>query len=42
MGFVEAGRRTRQRFFIGEYHKVLLGLTRKEFDAQERSKQWGI
>jgi len=37
LGFVEEGRRRRQVFFSGEYHDdVLFGLTREEFDAQER------
>lgn len=37
LGFVEEGRRRRQVFFNGEYHDdVLFGLTREEFDAQER------
>ena len=37
IGFVEEGRRRRQVFFNGEYHDdVLFGLTREEFDAQEK------
>jgi RimJ/RimL family protein N-acetyltransferase len=37
LGFVEEGRRRRQVFFNGEYYDdVLFGLTREEFDAQER------
>jgi RimJ/RimL family protein N-acetyltransferase len=37
LGFVEEGRRRRQVFFDGQYHDdVLFGLTREEFDAQER------
>ena len=37
LGFVEEGRRRRQVFFNGEYHDdVLFGLTREEFDAQEK------
>ena len=37
LGFVEEGRRRRQFFLNGEYHDdVLFGLTREEFDAQER------
>jgi RimJ/RimL family protein N-acetyltransferase len=37
LGFVEEGRRRRQVFFNGQYHDdVLFGLTREEFDAQER------
>lgn len=37
LGFVEEGRRRRQLFFNGEYYDdVLFGLTREEFDAQER------
>ena len=39
LGFVEEGRRGRQVFFSGEYHDdVLFGLTREEFDAQERGE----
>lgn len=37
LGFVEEGRRRRQVFFNGQYHDdVLFGLTREEFEAQER------
>jgi RimJ/RimL family protein N-acetyltransferase len=37
LGFPEEGRRRRQVFFNGEYHDdVLFGMTREEFDAQER------
>ena len=37
LGFLEEGRRRRQIFFNGEYHDdVLFGLTREEFDAQEK------
>ena len=37
LGFVEEGRRRRQYFFNGQYYDdVLLGLTREEFDAQEK------
>ena len=37
LGFLEEGRRRRQVFFNGEYHDdVLFGMTREEFDAQER------
>jgi RimJ/RimL family protein N-acetyltransferase len=37
LGFVEEGRRRRHIFFNGEYHDdVLFGLTREEFDAQEK------
>ncbi len=37
LGFVEEGRRRRQVFFDGVHHdEVLFGLTREEFDAQER------
>ena len=37
LGFVEEGRRRRQFFLKGEYYDdVLFGLTREEFDAQER------
>ncbi len=39
LGFVEEGRRRRQLFFDGQYHDDLLfGLTREEFDAQERGR----
>ena len=37
LGFLEEGRRRRQIFFNSEYHDdVLFGMTREEFDAQER------
>jgi RimJ/RimL family protein N-acetyltransferase len=37
LGFMEEGRRRRQVFFNGEYHDdILFGLTREEFDAQEK------
>jgi len=37
LGFLEEGRRRRQVFFNGEYQDdVLFGMTREEFDAQER------
>jgi RimJ/RimL family protein N-acetyltransferase len=37
LGFMEEGRRKRQVFFNGEYYDdILFGLTREEFDAQER------
>ena len=37
LGFLEEGRRRRQVFLNGEYHDdVLFGMTREEFDAQER------
>jgi len=37
LGFVEEGRRRRQNFFNGQYYDdILFGLTREEFDAQER------
>ena len=37
LGFMEEGRRRRQVFFNGAYHDdILFGLTREEFDAQER------
>lgn len=37
LGFLEEGRRRRQIFFNGDYHDdVLFGMTREEFDAQER------
>jgi RimJ/RimL family protein N-acetyltransferase len=37
LGFLEEGRRRRQFFLNGEYYDdVLFGLTREEFDAQER------
>lgn len=37
LGFLEEGRRRRQLFFNGEYHDdVLFGMTREEFDVQER------
>ena len=37
LGFLEEGRRRRQVFFNGEYRDdVLFGMTREEFDAQER------
>ena len=37
LGFLEEGRRRRQVYFAGEYHDdVLFGMTREEFDAQER------
>lgn len=37
LGFVQEGRRRRQVFFNGQYHDdILFGLTREEFDAQER------
>jgi RimJ/RimL family protein N-acetyltransferase len=37
LGFVEEGRRRRQVFFNGQYHDdILFGMTREEFDAQER------
>jgi RimJ/RimL family protein N-acetyltransferase len=37
LGFVEEGRRRRNLFFNGQYHDdILFGLTREEFDAQER------
>jgi RimJ/RimL family protein N-acetyltransferase len=39
LGFVEEGRRRRQVFFNGQfYDDVLFGLTREEFDAQERRR----
>jgi RimJ/RimL family protein N-acetyltransferase len=38
LGFVEEGRRRRQVFFNGKFHDdVLFGLTREEFEAQEKS-----
>ncbi|MFC1879670.1 GNAT family N-acetyltransferase [Chloroflexota bacterium] len=37
LGFMEEGRRRRQLFFNGQYHDdILFGMTREEFDAQER------
>ena len=37
LGFLEEGRRRMQVFFDGQYHDdILFGLTREEFDAQER------
>jgi RimJ/RimL family protein N-acetyltransferase len=37
LGFIEEGRRRRQLFFNGQYHDdILFGITREEFDAQER------
>jgi RimJ/RimL family protein N-acetyltransferase len=37
LGFVQEGRRRRNLFFNGQYHDdILFGLTREEFDAQER------
>ncbi|MBN1146543.1 MAG: GNAT family N-acetyltransferase [Anaerolineales bacterium] len=37
LGFQEEGRRRRQVFFNGEYYDdILFGLTREEFDAQEK------
>ena len=37
LGFVEEGRRRRQLFFNGQYHDdILFGVTREEFDAQEK------
>jgi RimJ/RimL family protein N-acetyltransferase len=37
LGFVEEGRRRRNLFFNGQYHDdILFGLTREEFDAQDR------
>jgi RimJ/RimL family protein N-acetyltransferase len=37
LGFLEEGRRRRQVYFNGAYHDdVLFGMTREEFDAQER------
>jgi RimJ/RimL family protein N-acetyltransferase len=37
LGFLEEGRRRRQIFFNGKYlDNVLFGMTREEFDAQER------
>jgi len=38
LGFQEEGRRRRHLFYNGAYHDdVLFGLTREEFDAQERN-----
>lgn len=40
LGFVEEGRRRRHFFFNGEFHDdVLFGLTRDEFEAQEKSRK---
>ena len=37
LGFVEEGRRRESLFFSGQYHDdILFGLTREEFDAQDR------
>jgi len=37
LGFIEEGRRRRELFFNGEYYdSMLFGMTREEFDAQER------
>jgi len=39
LGFVEEGRRRRNLFFNGQYHDdILFGLTREEFDGQERGQ----
>jgi RimJ/RimL family protein N-acetyltransferase len=40
LGFKEEGRRRRNFFFNGEFHDdVLFGLTREEFEAQEKSRK---
>jgi RimJ/RimL family protein N-acetyltransferase len=40
LGFVEEGRRRRNFFFHGAFHDdVLFGLTREEFEAQEKSRK---
>jgi RimJ/RimL family protein N-acetyltransferase len=40
LGFKEEGRRRRQFFLNGEFHDdVLFGLTREEFEAQEKSRK---
>ncbi len=43
LGFVEEGRRRRQVFFNGQYYDdILFGLTREEFDAQERAEAGAV
>jgi len=42
LGFQEEGRRRRQWFYNGEYYdELLFGLTREEFDLQEKEGKWG-